>query len=141
MLLGLVAVSSMSSGSAFKGLAMVALGLKIGLVGIDINTGIVRFNLGMTELIDGVSLVAVGMGLFGASEVLNSLRNPGESRKVQNVSLRAMLQSRGDLMVFVERPISLVILLVTVGVIGWALFAGLRGRRSARETEALSPER
>lgn len=93
MLLGLVAASSMSSGSAFKGLAMVTLGLTIGLVGIDINTGIVRFNLGLPELIDGVSLVAVGMGLFGVSEVLNSLRNPTERRKVEHVSLRSMLPS------------------------------------------------
>ena len=50
MLLGLIAASTMTAGSPFKGLAMVIFGIALGLVGTDVNTGMFRFNFGILEL-------------------------------------------------------------------------------------------
>lgn len=76
MLLGLIAASTASPGSAVKGLAMVVLGLILGMVGTDVTSGAYRFTLGFVELTDGISLVAMAMGLFGIAEVLANLTRP-----------------------------------------------------------------
>lgn len=70
MLLGLLAGSTMSKGSAAKGVAMTLLGLLLGVVGTDENTGLLRFTFGLPGLADGVDLVALAMGVFGVSEFL-----------------------------------------------------------------------
>ncbi|WP_355661655.1 tripartite tricarboxylate transporter permease [Halomonas salifodinae] len=97
MLLGLIAASAVGSGSAAKSLAMVVLGLLLGMVGTDINTGLVRFNFGMPELMDGINLVALAMGLFGLSEVIASMRLSGGERRTPSFSLRSMLPEWLDL--------------------------------------------
>lgn len=76
MLLGLIAASTASPGSAVKGLMMVVLGLILGVVGTDVTSGTYRFTLGFVELTDGISLVAMAMGLFGIAEVLANLTRP-----------------------------------------------------------------
>ena len=75
-LLGLIAASTASPGSAVKGLMMVVLGLILGMVGTDVTSGTYRFTLGFVELTDGISLVAMAMGLFGIAEVLANLTRP-----------------------------------------------------------------
>lgn len=97
MLFALIAASTLSSGSALKGFAALLLGLILGMVGIDPNSGMMRFTFGMFELANGVSLVALAMGLFGVSEILVSIAEQrGEERRVHDVSLRAMLPTRQD---------------------------------------------
>jgi putative tricarboxylic transport membrane protein len=76
MLLGLVAASTASSGSVTKGLAMVVLGLLLGMVGTDVTSGVYRFTLNFVELTDGINLVALAMGLFGIAEVLSNITQP-----------------------------------------------------------------
>ena len=73
MVLGLVAASSMSSGSAAEGLAMVVFGLLLGMVGTDVNSGVARYHFGLPELMDGINLVALAMGLFGIAEVVRCI--------------------------------------------------------------------
>jgi len=73
MVLGLVAASTIGVGSPLKGLASVVVGLALGLVGTDVYTGQLRFTFGILELTDGVSLVALAMGLFGVAEILASI--------------------------------------------------------------------
>lgn len=70
LLLGLLALAFMSSGSMLKALAMAVLGLLFGLVGIDPMTGFSRFSFGLVELSDGLGVVPVAVGLFGLSEIL-----------------------------------------------------------------------
>src|SRR6202030_313405 len=65
MLLGLLAGSTLARGSPLKGIAMTVLGLLIGVIGSDIETGAERFTFGLTELDDGVALVALALGMFG----------------------------------------------------------------------------
>ncbi len=97
MLLGLVAASTLSVGSPVKGLAMVAVGVALGLVGTDVNTGTFRYTFGFLELADGLSLVAVAMGLFGVAEILSNIgaRRPAryDARKI---TFQAMLPRRGE---------------------------------------------
>lgn len=98
MLLGLVAASVIGAGSPVKGMAMVVLGLMLGTVGIDVNSGVPRFIFGQVALMEGLSLVALAMGLFGVSEVISSVNKvPTRSRGEQSVTLRSMLPTRDDI--------------------------------------------
>ena len=70
MLLGLVAAVSLNNGSLLKGAGMVLIGILLALVGSDINSGDVRFTLGIPELTDGISFAIVAMGIFGLGEII-----------------------------------------------------------------------
>ena len=97
MLLGLIAASTLSVGSPLKGLAMVAFGIAIGLVGTDVNTGAFRFNFGILELADGFSLVAVAMGLFGVAEVISNIgARQAVSLTARHIGFRDMIPTRED---------------------------------------------
>ena len=78
MVLGLVASVAIASGSVEKSLAMILLGVLLGLVGQDSQTGVGRLTFGMTDLLDGVEFVAIAMGLFGLAEIVQNLENPAE---------------------------------------------------------------
>lgn len=73
MLLGLLAGATMSRGSPLKGVGMVVIGLLLGVSGTDVLTGAQRFTFGITDLDDGVELVALALGLFGVAEFLRSV--------------------------------------------------------------------
>lgn len=95
MLFGLIAAGTIGRGSAVKGLAMALLGVLLGTVGADLNTSVDRYTFGLVELIDGVGLVPVAMGIFGVSEIIGSVRMSHE-RVPQAISLRSMLPTRKD---------------------------------------------
>lgn len=97
MLLGLVAGGTMSSGSPLKGVSMTVVGLMLGVVGTDVNSGVIRFTFGLENLDDGVELVALALGLFGVTEFLrnvNKMKSVGSETKV---SLRDMRPSWAEL--------------------------------------------
>ncbi|MGV3726742.1 tripartite tricarboxylate transporter permease [Hydrogenophaga sp.] len=96
MLLGLVAASSMSSGSAAKGLCAMVLGLLIGMVGTDVNSGAARYAFDVPELTDGINLVALAMGLFGVAEVVRCINSADTNRKLEKISLRSMAPSKDE---------------------------------------------
>src|SRR5689334_5705179 len=73
MALGLVAAIVLASGSVLKAIAMVFLGLLIGLVGTDVNTGAQRFTFDIPELSDGIDFAPIAMGLFGIAEIVVNL--------------------------------------------------------------------
>jgi TctA family transporter len=79
MVCGLVAAVVLAHGSLIKAIGMVALGLILGLVGTDVNTGIRRFNFGMTGLADGIEFVALSMAIYGIAEVATNLEQPEET--------------------------------------------------------------
>ena len=84
MLLGLLAASTLSTGSPLEGVASVIFGLIFGLIGTDINSGVTRFDFGLLELQDGLSLIALAMGLFGITDVLANAGRLGDGTVVQN---------------------------------------------------------
>jgi putative tricarboxylic transport membrane protein len=98
MLLGLLAGSTLARGSPLKGVAMTVLGLMLGIVGTDLETGAERFTFGMTHLDDGIELVALALGLFGIAEFMNSVNQVAQvNTKYTNVRLRDMRPSKSEL--------------------------------------------
>jgi putative tricarboxylic transport membrane protein len=73
MLLGLTILSFLSQGSMAKSLLMAAVGLVLGLIGMDQITAQPRLTFDRLELLDGVGLVPIVMGLFGVAEILSNL--------------------------------------------------------------------
>lgn len=98
MLLGLLAASTLTSGSPIKGVAMVVLGLIFGVVGTDINTGIARFTFNIPELQDGLALVAVAMGLFGIADVIANANRLGDGHAVsaKKIGWRSLRFQKGE---------------------------------------------
>ncbi|MBB3899362.1 tripartite tricarboxylate transporter permease [Roseococcus suduntuyensis] len=98
MLLGLVAASTLSQGSPVKGIAMVLVGLCLGMVGTDVQTGQQRYTFGIPELSDGFNLVAIAMGLFGVGEVIasvNKIRDQKADQR-QKITFRSMVPTKDD---------------------------------------------
>ncbi|ADZ70903.1 tripartite tricarboxylate transporter permease [Polymorphum gilvum] len=97
MVVGLLAAALVGDGSPSRSLAMVVLGLLLGIVGTDVNSGVRRFTGGLPELSDGVNLVILTTGLFGISEViLNAGRIKRGSVRPVDVSWRSMLPTADD---------------------------------------------
>ena len=81
MVLGLVGATVLAHGSLVKAIAMTLLGLLLGLIGTDVNSGVARFTFGLAELSDGVGFIVIAMGLFGFAEIILNLER-GEGREV-----------------------------------------------------------
>jgi putative tricarboxylic transport membrane protein len=96
MLLGLVASSTLAAGSPLKGVAMVLVGILLGQVGTDVQTGLPRYTFGSLSLADGINLVALSMGLFGVSEVISNIAGGGHAGSVYRVTLRSLIPTRKD---------------------------------------------
>src|SRR6266700_881181 len=91
------AASTLARGSPIKGVAMTVFGLLLGIVGADIETGTPRFAFGITELDDGVEIVALALGLFGIAEFMNTVNQTAPiDTKYANVRLRDMWPSKKD---------------------------------------------
>ncbi len=73
MVMALVCASVVGSGSLLKSLAMVVVGLLIGIVGTDVTSGKSRFTFGVPELSDGVGIAVAAMGVFGLVEIVKNL--------------------------------------------------------------------
>jgi TctA family transporter len=96
MLLGLVSAIALAHGSILKALAMVVLGLLLGMVGTDIYTGTPRFTFGITAYADGLNFVALAVGVFGIAEILKNLEGD-QDRSVLMTKLGTLWPSREDL--------------------------------------------
>ena len=81
MVLGLIAAVVLAHGSLIKAIGMIVLGLLIGLIGTDVNSGVARYNFGLAELIDGVGIGPIAMGIFGFGEIIKNLEQ-GEEREI-----------------------------------------------------------
>jgi TctA family transporter len=96
MLMALVASAVMTQGDAVKGLAMVVLGLLIGVVGVDVNSGMARYSFGIPELVDGVGFTVVAVGLFAVAEIVANLESR-EPREVYTGKLTGLMPTARDL--------------------------------------------
>ena len=93
LVLGLVAAAVALQGQMLRGLAMVFLGMLLGTIGLDLNSGAARYTFGMAGLLDGLSIVAVAMALFGLPEVIANLGNREKGGEAVSVTARAMMQN------------------------------------------------
>jgi TctA family transporter len=96
MVLGLIAAVVLAHGSIIKAIAMIVLGLLLGIVGTDVNSGVARYSLGIPELIDGLGIGTIAMGMFGFSEIIRNLEQ-GEKREVFTKSITGLLPSWADI--------------------------------------------
>ena len=95
MLVGLTLVTGLAGKSISLAMISAVFGLLLGLVGMDPVFGAPRFTFGYPELLDGVGLVPVAMGLFGVGEVLLSLERP--SQQVIRTKMSSLVLTRQDL--------------------------------------------
>jgi putative tricarboxylic transport membrane protein len=95
MVLGLTLSTYLGSGSMLKSLMMVSLGLIFGFVGQDPIYGTPRITYGIADLLSGLDMVPVVMGLFGISEVLINVEQAGE-RNIYETKIRGLLPTRED---------------------------------------------
>src|SRR5215218_2494877 len=70
MILAFVTVSAVLGSSAVRGLVALVFGIWLGLIGVDLQTGQARFTFGIPELLDGINVIVVAVGLFAVGETL-----------------------------------------------------------------------
>lgn len=97
MVLGLVAAATIGSSSPAKGFAMIITGMIVGTVGTDITSGVARLTFGETQLLDGVNLVALAMGLFGVAEVISNITTADRNGPPEKVGLKQLVPSQSEL--------------------------------------------
>jgi TctA family transporter len=97
MVLGLIGAVVLASGSLLKALAMIIMGLLLGLVGTDVNSGVARYTFDIPNLMDGMSFVAVAMGIFGYGEIISNLAKSDEQREVFTKSVNGVMPSMNDI--------------------------------------------
>ncbi len=95
MVLGLIGAVALASGSLLKAIGMICLGLLGGIVGTDVNSGVSRFAFNTPELTDGISFVAVAMGVFGFAEIIKNLEQK-ETREVFTNKVTSMFPTGED---------------------------------------------
>src|SRR6476646_696692 len=96
MVFGLVAAIVLARGSLIKALAMVCLGLLLGMIGTDVNSGVIRFAFGQVELADGLGFVALAMAFFGITDVVLNLEHK-ERQEVFTSRIGSVLPTLADL--------------------------------------------
>jgi putative tricarboxylic transport membrane protein len=95
MLLGLIISAVLAQGSVVKSIAMVTLGVALGLVGTDVQTGQQRFTFGVPELSDGLNFAAMAMGVFGIAEIILNLEKP-EVRSVLTAKVGSLMLTKEE---------------------------------------------
>jgi TctA family transporter len=95
MVLGLVASVVLASGSLLNAIGMVILGLILGLVGTDVNSGAARYTFDLPQLADGINFVIVAMGMFGIGEIIRNLEHD-ESRSLVMKKVSGLMLSKED---------------------------------------------
>ena len=96
MILGLIGAVVLASGSLIKAIAMIVLGLLLGLVGTDVNSGVARFSFDIPELTDGIGFVVVAMGVFGYGEIISNLSQSEEKREVFTSKVKGLFPTGED---------------------------------------------
>jgi putative tricarboxylic transport membrane protein len=92
----LICAVVLAHGSAIKAILMIIVGVFLGLVGIDVNSGVPRMTFGLPQLADGIGFVPVAIGLFGIAEMIHSLGRP-QNRDLVATRISNLMPSRLDL--------------------------------------------
>jgi TctA family transporter len=96
MLMGLVTAAVLAHGNMIKSLAMVAMGLLLGIVGADVDSGVKRFGFDIIELADGIGFVVIAVGVFAVGEIIGNLGET-EERMVFTSRVGSLFPTREDL--------------------------------------------
>lgn len=96
MVLGLIGAVVLASGSLVKAVAMIILGLLVGQINTDVISGVPRYSFDIPELTDGISFVAIAMGVFGFGEIISNLGRPAEHREVFTKHVKGLWPTKQD---------------------------------------------
>jgi TctA family transporter len=96
MILGLIGAVVLASGSLLKAVGMIVLGLLLGTVGTDVNSGVARFSFDIPELTDGIGFIVIAMGVFGYGEIISNLAKHESERKVFTAGVTGLLPTKED---------------------------------------------
>ena len=96
MVLGLIGAVVLASGSLLKAICMILLGLLMGLVGTDVNSGVARYSFDVPELTDGLNIIAVAMGIFGYGEIIYNLSRPESEREIFSTKVSGLFPTKED---------------------------------------------
>jgi TctA family transporter len=140
MVLGLIGAVVLASGSLIKAIAMIFLGLLLGLVGTDVNSGVARFSFDIPELTDGVGFVVIAMGVFGYGEIISNLSQPEEDRQVYTAKVQGLFPTLTDIKLMIPAILRGTALGSILGVLpgGGALLAAFAAYTIEKKT-ALKP--
>jgi TctA family transporter len=95
MVLGLVASVVLAHGSLLRAIGMIIVGLLLGIVGTDVNSGTPRYTFDMPQLADGINFVVVAMGMFGLGEIIANLENE-ETRSLLSMKVGRLMPDKED---------------------------------------------
>ena len=96
MVLGLIGAVVLASGSLVKAIGMIVLGLLLGLVGTDVNSGVARFSFDIPELTDGIGFIVIAMGVFGYGEIISNLGKHESEREVFTAKVQGLMPTKED---------------------------------------------
>jgi len=96
VILGLLGAVVLAHGSPAKAIAMIVVGVLVGLVGVDVNSGAPRMTFGIPDITDGISFVPIAIGLFGIAEMIRNLEQP-QDRDLPRMRIANLLPTRADL--------------------------------------------
>lgn len=102
LLFSLVFISGMTSGSLMKGLAAAGLGIVVGSVGLDLESGAQRLTFGAAQLMDGVPLIAVAIGTLALSEMFMQIEKVQSVPQAERIKLGDAVADRMSFAVFVR---------------------------------------
>jgi len=97
MVLGLVTAVILAHGSVIKAVGMVLVGLLLGLVGTDVNSGLTRYTFGVSAIWDRIDFVPLVIGLFGIVEIIRNLEQTTLPRPQLRARMRELWPSRQDI--------------------------------------------
>jgi TctA family transporter len=95
MVLGLIASVVLAHGSLLHALGMILLGLFLGLIGTDVNSGMTRYTWDSPRLADGINFVVLAMGVYGLGEIITNLES-SERREVLKHQIKSLMPGRED---------------------------------------------
>jgi len=96
MVLGLITAVVLAHGSVLKAIAMIMVGLLLGLVGTDVNSGATRFTFGVSVLWDGLDFLPLVIGMFGVVEIIRNLERPDQHREAITTRFRDLWPKLSD---------------------------------------------
>ena len=96
MILGLIGAVVLASGSLVKAIAMILLGLLLGMVGTDVNSGVPRYSFDLPELADGIGFIVIAMGVFGYGEIISNLGKHESEREVFTANVTGLMPTKED---------------------------------------------
>jgi TctA family transporter len=96
VILGLIGAVVLAHGSPAKAIAMIVVGVLVGLIGVDVNSGAPRMTFGVPDINDGISFVPIAIGLFGIAEMIRNLEQP-QSRDLPRLRIASLLPTRAEL--------------------------------------------